>query len=130
MFFADFQIFFQPGNLGSYLAMSTGDRFLLQGSAIYTLVGAAEMRVQHLPVLLGIVLNYTLFIIVLDSCCFSVGDLTRGCLVFLKDRQVSKLGCFVFEFWVLRFRVLGASFSSLGYFIFEIWVFRASVFFF
>ena len=26
----------------------------------------------------------------------------------------SSFGCFVFEFWVLRFRVLGASFSILG----------------
>ena len=47
------------------------------------------------------------------------------------------LGVFVFEFWVLRFRsrvlrfrVLGASFSSLGCFVFEIWVLRASVFVF
>ena len=37
--------------------------------------------------------------------------------MFLKDRQVSRFGCFVFEFWVLRFRVLGASFSSLGCFV-------------
>ena len=48
----------------------------------------------------------------------------------------SSFRCFVFEFWVLRFRVLGASFSSfgcfvfdLGCFVFEIWVLRASVFF-
>ena len=34
----------------------------------------------------------------LDSCCISIG------LVFIKDRPVSR-------FWVLRFRVLGASFS-------------------
>ena len=42
--------------------------------------------------------------------------------MFIKDRPVSSFlgasfssfGCFVFEFWVLRFRVLGASFSSLG----------------
>ena len=26
----------------------------------------------------------------------------------------SSFGCFVFEIWVLRFRVLGASFSNLG----------------
>ena len=72
--------------------------------------------------------------------------------MFLKDRQVSSFGCFVFDFcvlrfrvlgascsslgcfvfesWVLRFRDLGASFSSLGCFVFEIWVLRASVFFF
>ena len=30
------------------------------------------------------------------------------------------LGVFVFEFWVLRFRVLGASCSSFGCFVFEI----------
>ena len=64
----------------------------------------------------------------LDFCCVSIGDLTRDCLVFLKDRQVSRFGCFVFEFWVLRFRDLGASFSSLGCFVFEIWVLRASCF--
>ena len=53
------------------------------------------------------------FVIVLDSCCISIG------LVFIKDRPVSSfwvrrfrdLGVFVFAFWVLRFRVLGASFS-------------------
>ena len=44
--------------------------------------------------------------------------------MFLKDRQVSRFGCFVFEFWVLRFRDLGASFSSFGCFVFEIWVLR------
>ena len=55
----------------------------------------------------------------LDSCCISIG------LVFIKDRPVS-------SFWVLRFRVLGASFSSfwvlcfrdLGVFVFEFWVLR------
>ena len=44
--------------------------------------------------------------------------------MFLKDRQVSSLGCFPFEFWVLRFRDLGAPFSSFGCFVFEIWVLR------
>ena len=29
----------------------------------------------------------------------------------------SSFGCFVFEFWVLRFRDLGASFSSFGCFV-------------
>ena len=29
----------------------------------------------------------------------------------------SSFGCFVFEFWVLRFRVLGASFSRFGCFV-------------
>ena len=33
---------------------------------------------------------------------------------------VFDLGCFVFEFWVLRFRDLGASFSSLGCFVFDL----------
>ena len=42
----------------------------------------------------------------------------------------SSLGCFVFDFWVLRFRDLGASFSRFGCFVFEIWVLRASVFVF
>ena len=40
----------------------------------------------------------------------------------------SKFGCFVFEIWVLRFRVvlgasfsnLGASFSKFGCFVFEL----------
>ena len=36
----------------------------------------------------------------------------------------SSPGCFVFESWVLRFRVLGASFSSLGCFVFEFRVLR------
>ena len=66
------------------------------------------------------------FVIVLDSCCISIG------LVFIKDRPVSSfwvlrfrdLGVFVFEFWVLRFRsrvlrfqVLGSSFSRFGCFV-------------
>ena len=68
-----------------------------------------------------------------------------GCFVFafwvLRFRDfgvfVFDLECFVFEFWVLRFRVLGASFSNLGAsfssfgcFVFEFWVLRASVFVF
>ena len=65
------------------------------------------------------VLNCILFVIVLDSCCISIGDLTRDCPVFLKDGQVSRLGWFVSEFWALPFRVLGASFSSLECFVFE-----------
>ena len=44
--------------------------------------------------------------------------------MFLKDRQVSSFGCFVFEIWVLRFRVLGASFSSFVCFVYEIRVLR------
>ena len=59
------------------------------------------------------------FVIVLDSCCISIG------LVFIKDSWVSSfrvlrfrdLGVFVFEFWVLRFRYLGV-------FVFEFWVLR------
>ena len=47
--------------------------------------------------------------------------------MFLKDRQVSSFGCFVFEIWVLRFRVLGAPFSSFGCSVFEIWVLRFRV---
>ena len=74
-----------------------------------------------------IVLNCILFVIVLDFCCVSIGDLTRDCLVFLKDRQVSSFGCFVFEIWVLRFRVSGALFSRFGCFVFEIWVLRFRV---
>ena len=51
-------------------------------------------------------------------------------VVVLQPTVVSRFGCFVFESWVLRFRVLGASFSSLECFVFEIWVLRASVFVF
>ena len=47
--------------------------------------------------------------------------------MFLKDRQVSSLGCFAFKIWVLRFRVLGASFSRFGYFVLKIWVLRFGV---
>ena len=60
----------------------------------------------------------------------AAGDLTRDCLVFLKDRQVSSFGCFAFDFWVLRFQDLGALFSSFGCSVFEIWVLRPSVFVF
>ena len=42
----------------------------------------------------------------------------------------SRFGCFFFEIWVLCFQDLGASFSSLGCSVFEIWVLRASVFVF
>ena len=82
---------------------------------------------------------FAVYHIALDFCCIYIG------LVFIKDRPVSSFlgasfssfGCFVFEFWVLRFRVLdasfsilGASFSSFGCFVFEFWVLRASVFVF
>ena len=82
----------------------------------------------------------------LDSCCISIG------LVFIKDRLVSSFWVLRFRSRVLRFRVLGASFSrfrglrfrsrvlrfpvlgasfsSFGCFVFEIWVLRASVFVF
>ena len=71
------------------------------------------------------------FVIVLDSCCISIG------LVFIKDRPVSSFWVLCFRSRVLRFQVLGASFSrlgasfsSFGCFVFEIWVLRASVFVF
>ena len=52
-------------------------------------------------------------------------------VVVLQPTVVSRFGCFLgFDFWVLRFRDLGASFSSFGCFVFEIWVLRASVFVF
>ena len=52
------------------------------------------------------------------SCLIpAAGNLTRDCLVFFKEQKG-------FEFWVLRFRVLGAPFSSLGCSVFEIWVLR------
>ena len=73
----------------------------------------------------------------LKSCSPSTySGFESGCFVFevwvLRFRVLgapfSRFGCFVFEIWVLRFRVLGAPFSSLGFFVFEIWVLRASVF--
>ena len=56
--------------------------------------------------------------------------------MFIKDRLVSSLGVFVFEFfgvlfssfWVFYFRDLGASFSRFRCFVFKSWVLRASVF--
>ena len=66
-------------------------------------------------------IRYRILVIALDFCCIYIG------LVFIKDRPVS-------SFWVLRFRVLGASFSSfgcfvfdLGCFVFEFWVLRFRV---
>ena len=78
----------------------------------------------------------------LDSCCISIG------LVFIKDRPVSSFWVLRFRSRVLRFRVLGtsfsrfrglrfrvmgasfsiqgASFSSFGCFVFEVWVLRSS----
>ena len=55
----------------------------------------------------------------LDSCCIS----KRLSSQFIKDRAVSSLGVFVFEFlgssfssfWVLRFRDQGASFLSASF---------------
>ena len=62
---------------------------------------------------------------------FGVFVFNLGCFVFdfwvLRFRD---LGVFVFEFWVLCFWVLGALFSRFGCFVFEIWVLRASVFVF
>ena len=67
-----------------------------------------------------IVLNCIPFVIVLDSCCWWL------------DKGLSRVfkGQTGFEFWVLRFRFLGASFSRFGCSVFEIWVLRASVFVF
>ena len=39
----------------------------------------------------------------------------------------SRFGCFVFEIWVLRFRDLGSPFSSFGCFVLKIWVLRFGV---
>ena len=47
----------------------------------------------------------------LDSCCISIG------LVFIKDRPVSSFWVLRFRSRVLRFRVLGASFSRIGCFV-------------
>ena len=49
-------------------------------------------------------------------------------LVVLQRTVVSRFGCFVFEVWVLRFRVLGAPFLRFECSVFEIWVLHASVF--
>ena len=64
------------------------------------------------------------FIIVLDSCCISIG------LVFIKDRLVSSFRVLRFRSRVLRFRDLGCFVFDLGCFVFEFWVLRASVFVF
>ena len=48
-------------------------------------------------------------------------------VVVLQRTVVSRFGCFIFEVWLLRFRVLGAPFSSFGCFVFEIWVPRFQV---
>ena len=64
------------------------------------------------------------FVIVLDSCCISIG------LVFIKNRPVSSfwvlrfwdLGVFVFEFWMLCIRDLGVFVFEIGCFVFEFWV--------
>ena len=47
-------------------------------------------------------------------------------VVVLQPTVGSRFGCFVFEFWVPHFGVLGAPISSFGCFVFEIWVLRAS----
>ena len=48
-------------------------------------------------------------------------------VVVLRRTVVSRFGSFVFEIWVLRFRVLGDSFSNFGCFVFEFWVLRFRV---
>ena len=48
-------------------------------------------------------------------------------VVVLQRTVVSSLSCSIFEFWVLRFRDLGASFSRFGCFVFEFWVLRFRV---
>ena len=45
-------------------------------------------------------------------------------VVVLQRTVVLSLWCSIFEFWVLRFRDLGASFSRFGCFVFEFWVLR------
>ena len=64
-----------------------------------------------------IVLDCILFVIALGSCCITIGDLTRDCLMFLKGRQVSRFRCFVFEIWLL----------SASVFIFECFVFKTTM---
>ena len=54
-------------------------------------------------------IRYRILVIALDFCSIYIG------LVFIKDRPVSSFGSFVFEFWVLRFRVLGASCFGLRF---------------
>ena len=48
-------------------------------------------------------------------------------VVDLQSTVVSRFGCFIFESWVLRFQVLGASFLRFGCFVFEVWVLRFRV---
>ena len=74
----------------------------------------------------------------LTLSCLIPAVWARDCFVFIKDRPVSSLGVFAFEFlgssfssfWVLRFRDLGASFSigasfsRFRCFVFEFWVLR------
>ena len=76
------------------------------------------MHLQHLVVLPEL----HLFVIVLDFCCWWSW----------LDKRLSRVfkGLTSFEFWVLRFRFLGASFSRFGCFVFEISVLYASVFVF
>ena len=69
-------------------------------------------------------IRYRILVIALDFCCIYIG------LVFIKERPVSSFWVLRFRSRVLRFRVLGASFSRFGCFVFEFWVLRASVFVF
>ena len=48
-------------------------------------------------------------------------------LLFFNVQWFRDLGASFFEFWVLRFRVLGAPFSSFGFFVFGSWVLRFRV---
>ena len=64
-----------------------------------------------------IVLNCIIFVIVLDSCCLW---LDKGLSPVFKGQTG-------FEFWVLRFLVLGAPFSGFGGSVFEFWVLRFRV---
>ena len=60
------------------------------------------------------------YVIVLDSCCISkrLSRVYKGQTGFkFRGLRFRGFGCFVFEIWVLRFRVLGASFSRFGCFV-------------
>ena len=53
------------------------------------------------------------------SCSYSTYSGFEFWVLRFRDlgASFSRFGCFVFEFWVLRFRDLGASFSSFGCFV-------------
>ena len=56
-------------------------------------------------------IRYRILVIALNFCCIYIG------LVFIKDRPVSSFWVLRFRSRVLRFRDLGASFSSFGCFV-------------